>query len=95
MSDGDTAWVTPDKPPIVNEMTSAMQNSIAVVKRNLPPHMVSVQLMILTPVGTAIAMLDTENTATLIGPRPDANMWCAHTPKPANPIAAPDSTTNG
>ena len=37
--------------------------------------MVSVQLMILTPVGTAIAIVATEKTATETGPRPDANMW--------------------
>ncbi len=51
--------------------------------------------MILTPVGTAMAIVATENTATEIGPRPAANMWCAHTPKPTKPIAAPENTTNG
>ena len=72
-----------------------MANSIAVVKVNLPPHMVSVQLTILTPVGTAMAMVAIENTITLIGPSPDANMWWAHTPQPTKPIAAPEKTTNG
>ena len=57
--------------------------------------MVRVQLMILTPVGTAIAMVDTENTATETGPRPEANMWWAHTPQPTKPMAAPENTTNG
>ena len=28
------------------------------------------------------------------GPRPMANMWCAHTPNPMNPIAMPQKTTN-
>ena len=95
MSDGATAWVTPDRPPIVNSTTSPMANSIAVVNRSLPPHMVSVQLTIFTPVGMAMAIVATENTATLTGPRPEANMWWAHTPQPTNPMAAPENTTNG
>ena len=95
MSDGATAWVTPDSPPIVNCTTRPMANSIAVVKVSLPPHIVSVQLTILTPVGMAMAIVATENTATLTGPRPEANMWCAHTPQPTKPIAAPEKTTNG
>ena len=95
MSDGATAWVTPDSPPIVNSTTRPMANSIAVVKLSLPPHIVSVQLTILTPVGMAIAIVATANTATLIGPMPEANMWWAHTPQPTKPIAAPEKTTNG
>ena len=89
MSDGATAWVTPDSPPIVNSTTRPIANSIAVVKRSLPPHIVSVQLTIFTPVGMAMAIVATENTATETGPRPEANMWWAHTPQPRNPIAAP------
>ena len=95
MSDGATAWVTPDRPPIVNCTIRPIANSIAVVNQNLPPHMVIVQLTILTPVGMAIAIVDTENTATEIGPRPEANMWWAHTPHPTKPIAAPENTTSG
>ena len=95
VSDGATAWVTPERPPIVNCTINPMANSMAVVNHNLPPHIVRVQLMILTPVGTAIAMVATEKTATEIGPRPAANMWWAHTPKPTKPIAAPENTTNG
>ena len=54
----------------------------------------SVQLTIFTPVGMAINIVDTENTATLTGPSPLANMWWAHTPQPMKPIAAPEKTTN-
>ena len=72
-----------------------MANSIAVVNVSLPPHIVSVQLTILTPVGMAMAIVATANTATETGPRPDANMWWAHTPQPTKPIAAPEKTTNG
>ena len=42
-----------------------------------------------------MAMVATENTATEIGPRPEANMWWAHTPQPTKPIAAPEKTTSG
>ena len=72
-----------------------MANSIAVVNVSLPPHIVSVQLTILTPVGMAMAIVATANTATDTGPRPEANMWWAHTPQPTKPIAAPEKTTNG
>ena len=51
--------------------------------------------MIFTPVGIAMAIVATANTATLTGPSPEANMWCAQTPQPRNPIAAPENTTNG
>ena len=80
---------------MVNCTMSPTANSMAVVNFNLPPHIVSVQLMILTPVGTAMAIVATENTATDTGPRPEANMWCAQTPQPTKPIAAPENTTNG
>ena len=94
VSDGETEWVTPESPPIVNSTIRPMANSIAVVKRSLPPHIVRVQLTIFTPVGMAINIVLTENTATLTGPRPLANMWCAHTPQPMKPMAAPENTTN-
>ncbi len=95
VSDGATEWVTPERPPIVNSMIRPMANSIAVVNFSLPPHMVRVQLTILTPVGMAMAIVATANTDTEIGPRPEANMWWAHTPQPTKPMAAPENTTNG
>ncbi|CAB4724808.1 unannotated protein [freshwater metagenome] len=79
---------------MVNSMTSPMAKSIAVVNCSLPPHIVSVQLMIFTPVGTAIIIVAIENTRTEIGPSPLANMWWAHTPQPTKPIAAPEMATN-
>ncbi len=75
VSDGATEWVTPERPPIVNNTTKPMANFIADVNQILPPHMVRVQLKIFTPVGMAIAIVATEKTATDTGPRPDANMW--------------------
>ena len=95
VSDGATEWVTPESPPTVNSRTRPMANFIAVVYQILPPHMVSSQLKILTPVGMAMAMVAMENTATDTGPRPVANMWWAHTPKPTRPMEAPENTTNG
>ena len=35
-----------------------------------------------------------EKAATLSGPSPLANMWCAHTPQPRNPMATPENTMN-
>ena len=60
---------------MVNSTINPMAKSIAVENQSLPPHIVSVQLTIFTPVGMAISIVLTENTATLTGPRPLANMW--------------------
>ena len=87
--------MTPERPPIVNKTIKPIENFMAVVNHNLPPHSVKVQFTILTPVGTAIAIVVIENTATETGPRPEANMWWAQTPQPTKPIAAPEKTTNG
>jgi hypothetical protein len=51
------------------------------------------QLKIFTPVGTAISMVESPKAEIATGPRPVANMWCAHTPHPRNPIAIPENTT--
>ncbi len=78
---------------MVNCTTRPMANSIAVENTNRPPHMVAIQLMIFTPVGTAMNIVVSENTVTEMGPRPEANMWWAHTPQPMKPMAAPEKTT--
>ncbi len=78
---------------MVNCTTRPIAKSIAVVNHSRPPHMVAIQLMIFTPVGTAMNMVVSENTVTEMGPRPDANMWWAHTPQPMKPMAAPEKTT--
>ena len=79
----------------MNKTINPIENFIAVEKYNFPPHIVSVQLIIFTPVGTAIAIVVNEKTATETGPRPEANIWWAQTPQPTKPIAAPENTTNG
>ena len=68
-------------------------NSIGVVSRTVPPHTVPSQLKIFTPVGMAMSIVDRPNAETATGPRPVANMWCAHTPQPMKPIAMPEKTT--
>ena len=39
-------------------------------------------------------IVDMPNAVLATGPSPTANMWCAHTPNPMNPIAMPLNTTN-
>jgi hypothetical protein len=90
---GTIAWVTPDSPPIVNIDTNPIENSIEVVNRSLPPHRVNTQLKILMPVGTAMNIVASAKAERATGPMAEVNMWCAHTPKPMNPIAAPAKTT--
>ena len=68
-------------------------NSIGVRSRTAPPHTVASQLKIFTPVGMAMSIVDRPNAETATGPRPEANMWCAHTPQPRKPIAMPENTT--
>ena len=93
MSAGTTECSTPDSPPIVNIAMNPSANSIAVFRRTAPRHTVASQLKIFTPVGTAMSIVDRANAEIATGPRPVANMWCAHTPQPRNPIAMPENTT--
>ena len=72
-----------------------MQNSIGVVKRILPPHIVPSQLKILMPVGTAISMVETAKKVFAAGVMPTANMWCAHTPRLMKPIDTVAATMTG
>src|SRR5258706_15966970 len=80
---------------MVNLTTRPIAQCIAVVNCNLPRHIVANQLMIFTPVGTAMNIVVAEKTATEIGPMPEANMWWAQTPQPMKPMATPENTTNG
>ena len=80
---------------MTNIVTKPIAKSIGGSNRNRPPHMVASQLKIFTPVGTAMNIVETANAELATGPRPVANMWCAHTPNPMKPIAIPESTTTG
>ncbi len=59
---------------MVNIATVATANSMAVVNRRAPPHMVASQLSTFTPVGTAMNIVDSEKAITEIGPMPETNM---------------------
>ena len=68
-------------------------HSIAVFRRIEPAQIVPSQLKIFTPVGIAMSIVLSPNADVATGPRPEANMWCAHTPQPRKPIAIPENTT--
>jgi hypothetical protein len=59
----------------MNIAMNPIANSIGVFSSNLPPHIVAIQLKILTPVGIAMSIVVAPNTESAIGPRPTANMW--------------------
>ena len=93
VSTGTTACITPVMPPIVNNAITDTAKYMAVTKRILPPYIVPSQLKILTPVGTAIAIVLAENTICGTVPSPVVNMWWLHTAKPSTAIEIPAKTT--
>src|SRR3954468_6679333 len=80
-SSGGLASSTPVRPPNRNVTRKPSENSIGVSNVILPRHRVPVQLMNLTPVGTAIRNVMSEKNGSRTAPV--AYMWWAHT--------APDS----
>ena len=78
---------------MVNIAMNPSENSIGVLSFNEPPQTVPIQLKIFTPVGMAMSIVESPNAVWATGPRPVANMWCAHTPQPRNPIAMPEKMT--
>ena len=95
MSAGTTECVTPLKPPITNIPIKPSANNIGVLRVSFPPQIVPSQLNIFTPVGTAIIIVDNPNPACATGLIADANIWCAHTPKPIKAIPKPAKTIAG
>ena len=79
---------------MVNMAMKEIANSIAVVKRIEPPHIVPIQLKIFIPVGIAIAMVETAKAEFAAGPSPTVNMWWLQTNQPMKPIATPAKTRN-
>src|SRR5256885_2816415 len=55
-SNGNAARKITERPPIVKTATAPSANSIAVSRITLPSQVVAIQLKILIPVGTAIAI---------------------------------------
>jgi hypothetical protein len=87
--------MTPEKPPHMNIQMKPRARTMGGVKRIRPPQMVPSQLKILTPVGTAMAIVRSEKAAVGTGPRPVVNMWWLQTAKPRKPMTAPEKTMIG
>src|SRR3990170_2674997 len=85
------AWYTPVMPPTVNIERKPIAYNIGVWNEMLPRQSVASQLKILTPVGTATAMVASMNGTRAVRESPVVNMWWAHTRKPTNPM--PKSAT--
>ena len=77
----------PVSPAISNWKTKAVQNSMGVAKRMLPPHMVAIQLKILMPVKMPTTMVERTKKALPTQVMPTVNMWCAHTREAHEPDA--------
>ena len=67
--------------------TNPSANSMAVVKRILPPQSVPSQLNVLMAEGTPIVMVMSEKAKAEYGLMPLMNMWWPQTQKPRNPMA--------
>src|SRR4051794_30050326 len=89
-SAGGEACMIPVTPPMMNMAMKPTAYNIGVLKLTEPRHMVPIQLKIFTPVGTAMSIVVEANTASDNGPRPTANMWCAHTPNDRKAMAIPE-----
>ena len=85
----------PEKPPIMNIQTNPSANIMGVRIIRWPCQRVPIQLKILTPVGTAIAIVARVKAAVATVPMPVVNMWWDHTPNPSRPMTAPENTTIG
>jgi hypothetical protein len=79
---------TPVTPPMMKLATKPMQNSIGVVRRTFPFHIVVIQLKVLTADGIAIANETAMNDTCSRRSMPVENMWWAQTPKLRTPIAS-------
>jgi hypothetical protein len=82
------ASTRPEKPPMVNRQTMARANSMGVSKLIEPRHSVATQLNTLTPVGTAMSMVEYMKNICAPAGRPVVNMWCAQTRKERMAIEA-------
>ena len=69
-------------------------NSIGVVSRTAPFHMVAIHAKNWTPLGMAMIRLTAEKKAMARAGMPVANMWCTHTPKLMNPMVTSDAATH-
>src|SRR3990172_9141649 len=72
---------------MTNIERNPMANSIGVLRRILPPHMVAIQLNTFPPEGTAIVTVAIMNGTRTLMSMPVVNMWWTHTVNPSSPIA--------
>src|SRR5262249_18085299 len=76
------ASTTPVTPPTVNRKMKPMAQSSGVRNSTEPPHIVAIHEKTLTPVGTAITMLETAKKACVSSDMPTVYIWCAQTAVP-------------
>src|SRR3972149_4413069 len=72
---------------MTNIERNPMANSIGVLRRIFPPHIVAIQLNTFTPEGTAIVTVAIMNGTRTLMSMPVVNMWWTHTVTPSGPIA--------
>ncbi len=82
--------MTPDSPPMMNIAMKPIAKCMGVLIWSEPPHIVPIQLNILTPVGTAIRNVISEKNGR--NTWPVVNMWWAQTEKPRAPMPAVANT---
>ena len=85
----------PVRPASRNWTTNAVQKSIGVAKRILPPHMVASQLKILIDVGMPTSMVESTKKALPTEVIPMVNIWCAQTPRLTKAIPTEAATIAG
>src|ERR1700692_4473095 len=78
-----------------NWKRNPMLNSIGVLNRIFPPHIVPIQLKILIPVGTPTAMVVIVKKLLAYDDIPTVNMWWAQTLMLTNPIQMVAATITG
>ncbi len=77
----------PVTPPTVKRNKKPKAQSIGVLNSTEPPHIVAIQLKILTPVGTAMTIVASIKYDCCVSDIPTVYMWCAQTTKPSAPMA--------
>src|ERR1700679_201134 len=92
---GAVESMIPVRPANRNCTRKAVQKSIGVAKRILPPHMVASQLKILIPVGTPTSPVERTKKAFCAEVMPTVNMWCAQTLRLIKPMPADAATIAG
>ena len=83
-SNGITATITPVIPPSRKISRKPIENSIGVVNRTTPFHIVAIHTKNCTPLGIVMMRLAAEKNDSASAGIPVANMWWTQTPKLMN-----------